>query len=154
MQTLRREHGRLDKMLEDLLDISRLDLGVTQIQPVPTDLNLLLSQLIGDRTALAAEHQLVLDYQPDDDLPLALIDPIILTEVITNLVGNAINYTPSGGVITVITTTQLYEGKKWVTFTVQDNGPASRPRISPICSSGSIEVKSDAKPARRALVWG
>jgi PAS domain S-box-containing protein len=122
MQTLRREHGRLDKMIEDLLDLSRLDLGVTQIQPAPTDLNLLLSQLIGDRTALAAEHQLVLDYQPYNDLPLALIDPVMLMEVITNLVGNAVNYTPAGGMITVITATREHEGQTWVTFTVQDNG--------------------------------
>ena len=122
MQTLQREHGRLDKMIEDLLDLSRLDLGVTQIQPVPADLNLLLSQLIGDRTAWAAEHQLMLDYQPDPDLPFALIDPVMLTQVITNLVANAINYTPRGGMITVLTAVREYDGRAWVTFTVQDNG--------------------------------
>jgi signal transduction histidine kinase len=123
MQTLQREQQRLDKMIEDLLDLSRLDLGVTPIRLIPTDLNLLLSQLIADRAALVAEHQLVLDYQPDDNLPLALIDPVMLTEVITNLVGNAINYTPSGGLISVSTTVQQRKGHDWVTFTVQDNGP-------------------------------
>lgn len=122
MQTLHREQQRLDRMVEDLLDLSRLDLGVTQIQPVPAELNLLLSQLIADRTALAAKHQLLLDYQPDDALPLALIDPMMLTEVITNLVGNAINYTPAGGVIAVITAACEQAGQTWVTFTVRDNG--------------------------------
>ena len=122
METLRREHSRLDRMIEDLLDLSRLDMGVTPIRPVPTDLNLLLSQLIADRAALAAEHQLVLDYQPDDDLPLALIDPVVLTEVITNLVGNAINYTPRGGMIIVVTAVCEHEGQLWATFTVQDTG--------------------------------
>ena len=122
MQTLHREQQRLANMIEDLLDLSRLDQGMTSIRPVPSDLNLLLSQLIVDRTAAAAEQQLALDYQPDDALPLTLIDPVILTEVITNLVGNAINYTPAGGVITVITAAREPAGQAWVTFTVQDNG--------------------------------
>jgi signal transduction histidine kinase len=122
MQTLHREQQRLDNMIEDLLDLSRLDQGMTHIQPVPTDLSLLLSQLIADRTALSAEHQLVLDYQLDDALPLALIDPVMLTEVITNLVGNAINYTPADGTVTVSTAVREDAGQTWVTFTVQDNG--------------------------------
>lgn len=148
IQTLHREHGRLDKMIEDLLDLSRLDLGVTQIQPVPTDLNLLLSQLIGDRTALAAEHQLVLDYQPYNDLPLALIDPVLLTEVITNLVGNAVNYTPAGGMITVITAAREHEGQTWVTFTVQDNGlgisAKDMPHLFERFYRGEVGRKADA----------
>ena len=122
MQTLRREQQRLDRMIEDLLDLSRLDQGVTSIQPVPAELNLLLSQIIADRSALAAEHGLVLDYQPDEALPLALIDPVMLTEVITNLVGNAINYTPAGGMVTVSTAAREGAGQRWATFTVHDTG--------------------------------
>jgi signal transduction histidine kinase len=67
--------------------------------------------------------QIVLDYQPDPDLTLTLIDPVILTEVITNLTGNAVNYTPAGGTITVITGRRQYASSEWVTFTVQDTGP-------------------------------
>lgn len=119
MQTLRREQSRLEKMIEDLLDLSRLDLGVTRIDPVPTHLDHLLPQLVADRVNLAMERGLMLDYETAPDLPLTLVDPERLTEVVTNLVTNAINYTPSGGRI-VVSAAAVDE---WVTFTVRDTGP-------------------------------
>ncbi|MBP7690217.1 MAG: PAS domain S-box protein, partial [Thermoflexales bacterium] len=119
MQTLRREQGRLEKMIEDLLDLSRLDLGVTRIEPVPIHLDHLLPQLVADRVNLAIERGLMLDYETTPDLPLTLVDPERLTEVVTNLVTNAINYTPGGGRI-VLSAAAVDE---WVTFTVRDTGP-------------------------------
>jgi len=119
LQTLRREQGRLEKMIEDLLDLSRLDLGVTRIEPVPTHLDYLLPQLVADRMNLAIEHGLTLEYETVPGLPRALVDPERLTEVVTNLVTNAINYTPSGGRIIISTAVS----DEWVTFTVRDTGP-------------------------------
>jgi len=120
LQTLHREQSRLEKMIEDLLDLSRLDLGVTPIQPQSQPLDPLLRQLVADRVNLAIEHGLTLDYQAAEDLPLAFIDPQRLTEVVTNLVTNAINYTPRGGSVLVTTTAG---SDQWVTFTVRDTGP-------------------------------
>ncbi|HZY42736.1 MAG TPA: HAMP domain-containing sensor histidine kinase, partial [Anaerolineae bacterium] len=122
LQTLRREQGRLEKMIDDLLDLSRLDLGVTRIEPVPTQLDHLLRQLVADRVNLAIERGLTLDYEAASDLPLALVDPERLTEVVTNLVTNAINYTPSGGSVLVQVDVKSSDDP-WVTFTVRDTGP-------------------------------
>ncbi|MFN8595374.1 MAG: ATP-binding protein [Anaerolineae bacterium] len=147
MQTLRRETARLDKMIEDLLDLSRLDLGVTKIEPVPTDLDDWLRQLIADRLQLANERGLTLEYEPVHDLPLALIDPARLAEVVTNLVMNAIHYTPSGGTVNV-STGLCGDEQKWVTFTVRDTGygisAKDRPHVFERFYRGEVGRKATA----------
>ncbi len=126
MQTLRREQARLEKMIDDLLDLSQLDLGATRIEPVPTQLDQLLRPLVADRINLAIEHDLSLDYEALADLPLALADPERLAEVVTNLVTNAINYTPRGGNVTVRLAARATD-ESWVTITVTDTGPGITP---------------------------
>ena len=106
LQTLRREAARLEKLIEDLLDLSRLDLGRRPITLAPTDVNQLAAQLITDRTALAASRKLLIDYRTDSPLSYAQADSAMLSQVMSNLLTNAINYTPAGGVITVTTATR------------------------------------------------
>jgi signal transduction histidine kinase len=123
LQTLRREAARLEKLIEDLLDLSRLDLGRQPIALAPTDVNQLTAQLITDRTALAAARQLLIDYRADLPLALAQADPAMLNQVISNLLTNAINYTPAGGVITVSTSGRERDEQNWITITIHDTGP-------------------------------
>jgi PAS domain S-box-containing protein len=122
LQTLRREAARLEKLIEDLLDLSRLDLGKTPVTLEPTDVGQLAAQLITDRTALAAGRNLLIDYRTGGALPFAQADPAMLGQVISNLLTNAINYTPAGGLITVTTTQQHRDNQEWITITVQDTG--------------------------------
>ena len=131
LQTLRREAARLEKLIEDLLDLSRLDLGTTQLVLNSTDLNQLAAQLIADRTALAAQHHLVVDYHSDSNMPLVQADEAKLVQVMSNLLTNAINYTPPGGQITVSTVLRDLQGEHWGTFTVQDTGPGISPQDLP-----------------------
>ena len=135
LQTLQRETGRLENLIEDLLDISHLDLGATRIRAVPVEVDPIIAQLVADRSDLAAQHALTLKYRSQPAMPLVLADPDLLSQVMSNLMGNAINYTPSGGAITI--TTQAIdaaeETERWVTIAVQDTGSgisaADRPHI-------------------------
>ncbi|MCA9924986.1 MAG: response regulator, partial [Anaerolineales bacterium] len=97
MEILNRETGRLEKLIEDLLDLSQLDAGKLTANLVPSDLNQLLATLIIDRSDLVIDHGLTLDFEPDAELPLALIDYQLLFQVFTNLLVNAMNYTPANG---------------------------------------------------------
>jgi PAS domain S-box-containing protein len=127
LQTLRREAARLEKLIEDLLDLSRLDLGRQPIWLAPTDVSQLAAQLITDRTALAAGRQLLIDYRTESPLALAQADPAMLSQVVSNLLTNAINYTPAEGLITVTTATRQRDEQTWITITVQDSGPGISP---------------------------
>ncbi|MBP7688470.1 MAG: GAF domain-containing protein [Thermoflexales bacterium] len=135
LQTLLRETARLENLIENLLDISRLDLGATSIRMSATSLDTVLLPLIADRAQLAAQRGLTLASQLRPDLPTVLIDPDLLTQVMSNLLGNAINYTPAGGRITISTDSVCVADTagRWVTVSIQDTGPgitvADRPHI-------------------------
>jgi signal transduction histidine kinase len=123
LQTLRREAARLEKLIEDLLDLSRLDLGRTPIVLEPTDVNQLAAQLIADRTALAANRQILIDYRSESQLAMVLADQAMLGQVISNLLTNAVNYTPAGGLITVSTDMRQQDDQAWITISIHDTGP-------------------------------
>ena len=123
MQTLHRETTRLQRLIEDLLDLSRLDMGTVKIDLVPVELNRIAADLIADRSAMVAERNLALDYEPEPGLPLCLADAAMMGQVMSNLMANAVNYTQPGGAITLRTATRDRDGRRWVTLSVQDNGP-------------------------------
>ncbi len=122
-QTLKRETARLEKLITDLLDLSRLDLGTIPVLLGPTDLNTLVTELLVDRVALATDRGLTLDHQPAAILPPALADPAMIAQALSNLIANAINYTPRGGHIALSTEVRSRENRDWLTFTVRDSGP-------------------------------
>jgi PAS domain S-box-containing protein len=123
LTTLRREVDRLQDLIEALLDVSRLDLGKTQANLRPVDLNLLMTTLVTDRLALVSDRGLSLDVDEDAELPRVLADPKLIEQVLTNLLTNAVNYTPVGGTITLRTRRTNAEGRQWVTASVVDTGP-------------------------------
>jgi signal transduction histidine kinase len=131
--TLQRETARLENLIEDLLYISRLDQGTAPLHNLPIELHPLIAEIIADRSDLAARYGISLDYLPNNPLPAVLAEPSMLEQIITNLMSNAINYTPQGGFVTIITGIRSYDQQEWVTVTVQDTGPgisaADRPHI-------------------------
>jgi len=121
LETLDRETNRLARLIEDLLAISRLDAGAAMFQPSEFDLNSLASVLVEDRRRLFAQKGLKLEFSPQPDLPAVLADERMVTQVVANLLTNAMQYTLSGSV-TVSTASQTAGGRSWVTLTVADTG--------------------------------
>jgi signal transduction histidine kinase len=89
----------LNEMISEMLDLERLSSGQMQLQQTLINLNTLLSHLINSISALTPHHSFHL--QLDETLPSLSADPDRLVQVITNLVGNAIKYSPAGGEIFV-----------------------------------------------------
>jgi signal transduction histidine kinase len=131
LKTLQHETARLEKLIEDLLDLSRLDLGSTVVNLAPTDVNQVVKLLVADRAFLAAEHGLRLQYHLASGLPMAQADPLRLEQVIANLLANAVNYTPAGGQIDLITAQREVDGLPWITVSVADTGPGIAPKDLP-----------------------
>jgi len=122
LNALTQEADRQAQLVEDILQISRIDTGQLEIKPWPTSLNALTKEAVANRQALAQDRGLVLEHRPAELGPAALVDPERMMQVLNNLVENAIYYTPAGGEIVVSTSKEEMEGRVWATVTVADTG--------------------------------
>ena len=122
LATLRRETQRLTSLIEDLLTISRLEADRVEINIEPVNLNHIVSDLAEDRRQMAANLGLNLTYTTHPELPYALADARLLTQVLSNLLTNALNYTPPSGHIHLQTLMQDWNDETWITVEVTDNG--------------------------------
>jgi signal transduction histidine kinase len=71
---------------------------------------------------IAATRGLTLTYAPSARHLLALVDPDRLSQVLNNLIENALNYTAEGGTVHVTTGRESAEGRVWATVAVRDTG--------------------------------
>jgi signal transduction histidine kinase len=89
----------MHRLIEELLDVSRMETGQLSIQRWPLDLAALSRRVVAEFQPTLADHSLI--YQaPATRLPI-LGDDMRLTQVLDNLINNAIKYSPHGGEITV-----------------------------------------------------
>ncbi len=98
---LQRETQRLETMVEELLTLSRLDLGKTPIEIVPMDLGQFVRQIVEDRRMFASSRGLTLEFEYQPNLPPIAGDERFVTQIVTNLLTNAINYTPAGRTVRI-----------------------------------------------------
>jgi signal transduction histidine kinase len=96
IQRIDREAHRLKMLVQDVLDMSRLDANIGTKTLVEVDLNALVTQAVEDQTAYAEERGLRLSAEYGSDLPMIMGNPSQLTQVLNNLLINAIHYTPGG----------------------------------------------------------
>jgi signal transduction histidine kinase len=122
ISSLTRETLRLQNLVESLLLISRLDLGKITLTLRDIDLNRLVTTLVSDRRTLLSDHDLRLTSDVDPAMPKVPADARLIEQVVTNLLTNAMNYTPKGGAVCLITKVQDVEGQAWATILVRDTG--------------------------------
>jgi two-component system, OmpR family, sensor histidine kinase KdpD len=94
-----KQADRLAELVQNLLDMSRIQAGVLQPRRTPTSLTELVASVVGDLTPALRGH--VVELSLADDLPLVDIDVTLITRVLTNLLENAIRHAPKGTQITV-----------------------------------------------------
>jgi signal transduction histidine kinase len=94
-----RQSGHLGRLLDDLLDVSRVAMGKVTIQPQPVDLHEVAERVVAalDQEHRTDRHQVVLAGDP----VIVEADPIRLEQIARNLLDNALKYTPPGGRIDV-----------------------------------------------------
>jgi signal transduction histidine kinase len=116
---MRRAGKQMNRLIQDLLDVKRIEHGHLTVEPRPVAAAPLLSDAAEMLRSLAAARTLELSVDAPDDLPMVLADTVRIQQVISNLVGNAIKFTPQGGRITLH---GLQAGNE-VRVAVTDTGP-------------------------------
>jgi signal transduction histidine kinase len=112
LEVIRTEARRLAELLNDLLDLQRIEQGTIELRLDAVDLNDLLSAQLTLYSAQSEDHRLVLD--PSDDELVVYGDRDRLAQVIGNLLSNAIKYSPDGGVVSVSASLAGDEAWIWV----------------------------------------
>ena len=116
LEVIRTEARRLAELLNDLLDIQRIEQGTIELKLEETDLNDLLEAQVMLYSAQSANHVLRLD--PADEDLVVYGDRDRLAQVIGNLLSNAIKYSPEGGAVDV--SASLVGDEAWIW--VRDEG--------------------------------
>jgi PAS domain S-box-containing protein len=107
---------RLNRMINDMLDLDRIEAGRLILHVQPTDLNGLLQQAVGRASASSFHHFVTAKLDPST--PIVQADPDRITQVLANLLSNAIKYSPNGG--EVVVSSQVNDGH--VEVSVRDHG--------------------------------
>jgi signal transduction histidine kinase len=121
IQSLAEEAEYQAQLVEDILEISRVDAGRIELEPEITDLGRLVEATVERHTTEADRRGLDLACEVDG-VAVAWVDRHRLMQVLNNLISNALRYTPTGGDVTVSTGRARYAGRRWATLTVSDSG--------------------------------
>jgi len=109
---------QMDALIRDLLDVNRLDAGKLLIAPVAVDPSTLLTESLQTLRPLVDERGIKLDLQIESGLPKVMADRERIQQTLSNLVGNAIKFSPAGSKIVVIAS----KDSDAVIFSVLDQG--------------------------------
>jgi signal transduction histidine kinase len=121
----------LSRLVEDLRTLALSDSGALVLRREPTDLAELVRDAAATSRAQADAAGLAIDVELSSDLPLLLLDPARMRQVVLNLLANAMRYTPGGGTIVVRVRMTAGGGKKEVVLEVEDTGPGIAPEDLP-----------------------
>lgn len=124
-QTINEAAQRLSRMIDEYLDISRLESGVRQLRIASVRLATLIEQNLLLMEPLAIQRDIKLTRQLADDLPEVLVDEDLISRALTNLLGNAIKYSPPNSEVIVSAKT---DGKSCF-VSVSDQGPGIPPEL-------------------------
>ena len=117
-------------LVNDILDISRIEAGKIVLETIPFNIRDTLRKVIDTFKLRAEKKELTLSCEIRDDVPECLEgDPNRLMQIVVNLLGNSIKFTESGGIKVFVQKIGTPDGKSLIKFSVVDSGigiPASK----------------------------
>jgi len=142
-------------LLNDILDFSKIEAGRLDLERLPFSLRDLLGDTLHALAVRADDQGLELICDVQGDVPDGLVgDPRRLQQVIVNLVGNAIKFTPRGEVAVSVALASRAEGDVSLRFAVKDTGIGSPPTSSWPSSTPSARPTSPPRAATAGPGWG
>ena len=123
LEVVQRQTAKLARLVDELLDVSRIESGRLELRVSDVDLPELVAEVMRRHQLMATKHDLRLQYDPGHKLGVRG-DRDHLEQVLNNLIGNAMKYSPDGGVIDVQVTRA---GEQEVELAIADHGIGIRP---------------------------
>jgi signal transduction histidine kinase len=119
LRIIRRSGERANRLIQDLLSVTTIEAGRLSVAPRKISIGDLLHESVESLQPIAREKSITLSVSAAADLPPVRADSTRVLQVFSNLVGNAIKFTPTGGAITL----SAVRGDGGVVCSVADNGP-------------------------------
>jgi PAS domain S-box-containing protein len=124
IQTIDEEAAKLAEMIDQILDLSRIETGTLRISPSIQAIDKIMVRTVERLKPTLGRHTLTLDMPPASELPHVLADPQRIEQVLANLVDNAVKYSPINTTIHLRVTT---DGQQ-VCVCVRDQGRGISPQ--------------------------
>ncbi len=121
---INKDAERLNRMINDMLDLDRIEAGRLTLRIEPVDVNLVLEGAVERAHVSSERHQFTTDLDPA--APIVHCDADRLAQIASNLLTNAVKYSPDGGLIEVAS--RVVEG--FVEVTVRDHGAGIAPEFA------------------------
>ena len=146
-ERIQRYAGRMKRLIDDLMDVARIDAGKLSLRPMPGNLAPLIFEAVIGLRGAATSKDLSLDLPFCDEPIPAMFDEDRVLQVLTNLISNAIKFTPAGGRIRV----ECAHSDNMAKISVTDTGPG----IAPDLLEAIFErYRQGHNPERRGLGLG
>jgi signal transduction histidine kinase len=127
LAAVKREAGRMYRLIHDLLDANAIEAGRLHVHRSPQEVSPLVDEVVETLRPLAAAKQIELALEAASGLPVLHADRDRLFQVFSNLGGNAIKFTPEGGRVLI----RARQENDAVAFDVMDTGPGIPPADVP-----------------------
>lgn len=121
LEIIQQNTSRLSRLIENLLDLSKLESGQVTFHREPIEITGLIPELLASFENQYPKHQII--FQAEGDVPVLMLDRDMFANVIINLVSNAVKYSPSGGEVKVLAKKE----EENVKLTVKDQGMGIAP---------------------------
>jgi signal transduction histidine kinase len=113
LEEMKQSGLRLQRFVQDFLAFSALESGKIRISKEVGDVNECIAEVLEHWSSRFEQKKIRWEFRPDSGLPAILFDPLKLQHVISNLIDNAVKFTPSSGNVRVSTSSYLWERRSY-----------------------------------------
>ena len=145
-EVIQNEANRLGRLIDNILNISRIESGLVKINKQPQSLMVIMKEAIEVITPQAKLKQIKIDEKLTAVFYQTNADKDMLYQAVLNLLSNAIKYTPEGGTVTV--QTDVNESKKKVIGRISDTGVGIPPKDLPFVFDKFYRAEANNRMAK------
>lgn len=145
-EVIQNEANRLGRLIDNILDISRIESGIVKVNKQPLSLTVVIKEAIEIITPQAAGKNITIHENIAPAIYQTLADKDMIHRAILNLLSNAVKYTPEGGHISIVT--DVNEIEKRITIKISDTGVGIPPKDLPHVFDKFYRVEANNRMAK------